>query len=107
MPRACPVESYDRRYTASLKQKKLDATALGRGGFTFPATVAASVKLHGASPWHPVLRFKECGIAEIVKLHGTSPWHPILRFKECGVAEIVKLHGASPWHPVLELKDVE
>ena len=36
MPRACPVELHVRRYTDSLTPNA-DATALGRGGFTFLA----------------------------------------------------------------------
>ena len=37
--------------------------------------VAASVRLHGTSPWHlegnQLIKF---GVAANVRLHGTSPW---------------------------------
>ena len=73
MPRACPVESHGCCYTSELS-RRLDATALGRGGspsqlcsskreaprgkpvasriLEVNLVLAASVKLHGASPWH-------------------------------------------------------
>ena len=73
MPRACPVEAHDLRYTPA-KKSGLDATALRRGGSgsqlcslereaprdepvastisIFDVSIAANVKYHGASPWH-------------------------------------------------------
>src|SRR5258705_11625563 len=39
--------------------------------------VAANVRLHGASPWHPKSLLSQ--VATIVRLHGASPWHPKVR----------------------------
>jgi hypothetical protein len=67
------------------------------GAWTLRFFVAAIVRLHGASPWHP---FSGSGslVAAIVRLHGASPWHPV---SSCAslVAASVRLHGANPWHP--------
>ena len=93
MPRACPVECHDVRYTPT-KKSRLDATALSRGGFTFAATVASNVRLHGTGPWH-LNRFLVCDVAVSVRLHGTSPWH-LNRFLVCDVAASVKAPRDKP-----------
>jgi hypothetical protein len=62
MPRACPVEAHARGYR--------------RHSF-FPRTVAATVKLHGTSPWPPGERPPV--VAASVTLHtpktAARPWH--------------------------------
>jgi hypothetical protein len=37
--------------------------------------VAASVKYHGARPWHPG-KYYCFFVAASVKYHGARPWHP-------------------------------
>jgi hypothetical protein len=73
MPRACPVEYYVCRYSNS-EGRLIDATGLSRGDSRYQldsdkretprdkpvaswilvpgACIAASVRLHGTSPWH-------------------------------------------------------
>ena len=74
MPRARTVEVHDGGYK-ELKQKFRDATGLYRGGSRFLLFIlAASVKLHGSSPWHlpeNTLLF----VANNMNLHGTRPWY--------------------------------
>jgi hypothetical protein len=92
--------------TSSQKRKSFfNATGLPRGWLRsllrmrekevlLPSSVAASVKDHGASPWHR-------------QGHGLAPW--MVTFAATSdqdkrsfsplVAASVKDHGASPWHP--------
>src|SRR6266850_3064492 len=45
-------------------------------GFSYPfSLLAASVRLHGTSPWHLGISYPFCLLAASVRLHGTSPWH--------------------------------
>ncbi len=87
--------------------------------------VAASVRLHGARPWHP-RESSNCFflLAASVRLHGARPWHlqkvsgvsffcsgerEATRRKAVAsletsnssffIAASVRLHGARPWHP--------
>src|SRR5579871_3786007 len=62
---------------------------------TLAATVAASVTIHGASPWHSA-GFSGTPVAANVRDHGTSPWHSSRR---------LKLHGADLDLLVLLLED--
>ena len=60
------------------------------------ACVAATVNLHGASPWHLWANNSGC-LATTVNLHGASPWHLWANNSGC-VAATVNLQRASPWH---------
>src|SRR6266849_3457132 len=61
--------------------------------------VAASVRLHGARPWHPqkVPRLFLCsGEREAPRRKAVASAKP---FPTYFVAASVNLHGARPWHP--------
>ena len=80
-------------------QPSLDATGLARGASRSTGSLATSVRLHGASPWHPRSSVLGFCVATSVRLHGASPWHPRSSVLGFCVATSVRLHGASPWHP--------
>ena len=96
-----------------LQSDWLDAPGLSRGGsrlceredFTGQVLqiatrlfLAASVKHHGASPWHLLQIATRLFLAASVKHHGASPWHLLQIATRLFLAASVKHHGASPWH---------
>jgi hypothetical protein len=85
MPRACPVEAHDIRYTPAKKHAWMPRACPVEAHVR--SYVASNVKLHGASPWHLEFWVWELLVAASVKLHGTSPWHLEFGFGSFGSSE--------------------
>jgi hypothetical protein len=77
MPRACPVKSHVRCYSAR-RLTRPDATGLPRGGSRCPLSASESVNATNP-PGKPVafgqLFIGLCVVAANANVHGASPWH--------------------------------